>query len=226
MVAGSSITAAIYDWITNVLIGYVVSGVIALLILIIGYFISAFLGWLAKWILIKAKVEQFLEKTGRADAFGGYKFSDIVGTIIKWAVFSTFIGIAANYLGWNLLSGLLVTISGAILVFLYGAIIFLIGLIIADIVADYVSNAKELPNRTLISKVVRTIIIIIAADIALKSMGVNVTFVENIVLLIIAGLSLGAGLALGLAFGHALKPVAEKIIQKAEEKVKKVEKKE
>ncbi|MEO2154422.1 MAG: hypothetical protein ABGW69_01295 [Nanoarchaeota archaeon] len=215
--------AAIYDWITTSLVGYIISGIFALLILVVGYFVSTFAGWLTKWILVKAKVEQFLEKTGRADAFGGYRFSDIVGTIVKWALFSAFIATAANYLGWGLVSDLIAQISAAILIFLYGAVIFLIGLFIADIVADYISNAKELPHRVLVSRIVRTIIIILAADVALRSMGVNIAFVENIILIIIAGISLGAAIALGFAFGEALKPQAKKIVEKAEEKIRKKE---
>ncbi len=214
---------AIWAWVTTSLVGYLISGAIALLILIVGYFVSAFVGWLTKWILVKAKVEEFLEKKGRADAFGGYRFSDIVGSIVKWALFASFIATAANYLGWGIVSGIIAQISAAILIFLYGAIIFLIGLLIADIAADYVANAKELPQRTLISRIVRAILIILSADVALKSMGVNVAFVEQIILIIIAGLSLGAAIAIGLAFGDALKPYAQKLVSKAEEKVKKKE---
>jgi len=208
-------------YLKSLFVDYVIRGVLALLIVIIGYIISSVIGKIAKTIVKKAKVEEFLKKHGRDDAFGGWKASDIVGTIVKWALFSAFLSTAAIFLGWGSVSNLMLIISNAIIVFLLGVIILLVGLLVADIVADYISKAEQLPQRVFVSRLVRSVIIILAADVALRSIGIDVRFIESIILILVAGFSLGMAIAIGLAFGHALKPEAEKIIQTAKEKIKK-----
>jgi hypothetical protein len=208
-------------YIKSLIIDYGIKGTLAILIIILGYIISAFVGRIVAGAIRKVGIEEFLKKHGRDDAFGGWKISDVVGTITMWALFSAFLSTAAIFLGWGAISDLLLVISHAILVLLFGVIIFLIGLFIADVVADYISKAEKLPQRVFVSRLVRSIIIILSADVALRSIGVDVTFVESIILILVAGFSLGAAIAIGLAFGHALKPEAEEIVKKAKEKIKK-----
>ncbi|HIQ50465.1 MAG TPA: hypothetical protein EYH54_00670 [Nautiliaceae bacterium] len=209
------------SYIKGLILDYGIRAIVAILIVVIGYIISGIIGKIVKKLIEKTKIEKVLKEYGRDDAFGGWKISDIVGTIIKWALFAAFLSTAAVYLNWVSVSNLILAISNAILLFLLGVIIFLVGLFIADIIADYISGAEKIPNRVLVSRIVRGIIIILAADVALRSIGIDVRFLENIILIIVAGLSLGIAIAIGLAFGHALKPEAEKIVKTAKEKIKK-----
>jgi len=210
-----------WEFLKLTIIEYGIRAIFALLIVIIGYIISCIVGKLVALAIRKAKVEEFLAKHGRDDAFGGWKVSDIIGSIVKWALFASFLSTAAIYLGWDAVSSLIIIISNAILVFLFGLIIFLVGVFIADIIADSISKAEKIPQRVLVSRVVRAVIIILAADVALRSIGIDVRFLEYIILILVAGFALGVAIAIGLAFGHALKPEAERIVKAAREKVKK-----
>jgi MFS family permease len=194
---------------------------LAILVLVVGYVVSALVGWIVSKIIKKCKVDDYLEKHGRGDAFGGLKASYIIGQLSKWALFSGFIASAAQLINLASVAGVLVAISRAIMALLYATIIILIGLLIADFFADKVNEMKDLPRKKEISRILRAIIIIATVDVAVKTIGINVTFIESLIMVLVAAFAFGTALAIGIAFGLGGKEEAKRILEGVKTKIKK-----
>jgi len=200
---------------------FIYNVVLAILVLVVGYIVSALVGWIIAEIIKKCKVDDYLKKQGRGDAFGGLKASYIIGQLTKWALFSGFIASAAQLINLASVANILIVISEAIIALLYATIIILVGLLIADFFADKVSEMKDLPRKKEISRILRAIIIIATVDVAVKTIGINVAFIENLIMIFVAAFAFGAALAIGIAFGLGGKEEAKKVLEGVKTKIKK-----
>ncbi len=194
---------------------------LAIVVLIAGYIISSLVGKIVTGIIKKFKIDNYLKKYGREDAFGGLTFSYICGQLVKWALFAGFISSSAQIINLDSIASILMIVSSGIITLLYAIIIVLVGFLIADFFADKVKEMKDLPEKEYISKIVRGIIIIATLDIAIKTVGVNVSFIENLIIILVGSFALGTAIALGIAFGLGGKEEAKHILEGLKTKVKK-----
>ena len=199
----------------NVIIGFIV----ALVILIVGYFIGAFIGHIVKKGVEKTKLEKWLEKTGRIDSLSGIEPPRLIGSLVKWWVFSLALFLAADYIELLTVSEFLKNVAAWIPQLLAGILIIIAGLVIADSAADSTSKAKKLKGIKLISPIVRVLIIIYFLTIALDVIGIRVVLAETTLLILVGGIVLALALAIGIGFGFGFRKQAEKIIVNIEKKL-------
>lgn len=197
----------------------VLPGVIAaIIILIIGYFVSLALGYAVKRILIKSKIDTWMKKSQLDDSIGHINLSSLAGIITKWYIFILFLIPASGALRSVALGDLLSKLAMWLPNLIIALVIMLFGLIMADYCGDKVARAK-MKGIKLMSTVVRWAIIIFIAVIAARQVGINVSVAENIILIIIGALAVAIALALGIGFGFGFKDDAKEIIKSIKKKI-------
>lgn len=197
----------------NKLVEVVPGLVAAIVIIIVGYFVAAAIGWVVKKAIVKTKLDDKLEESGRADAIGNVELSTLIGQILKWYVFVIFLVPAASVLEFGELSSLLTKFALYLPSVIAGVVIVLFGLIFADFVADKIDAMKTKWSKT-VGLVARIILIFFFLNIALKQIGIDVAIAENTFLILIGGIALALSLAVGIGFGLGLKDEAKSIIKK------------
>lgn len=182
----------------------------ALIIIVLGYFISLLLGHVVKFVLAKIGSDKVLAKVKAPDALQKFSISGIAGRLTKWYVFIIFLGEAANVLNMGVLSDMFTRF----VLWLPQLIIAMLAVFTGFVVAYYVGHIIEkdvgLKGSKTMAKVFEYVILFIAFVIALEQIGIQVDLLKNMFLIIIGALGLGLALAIGLSFGLGLKGNAAK----------------
>jgi len=188
----------------------VTPGIIAaLIILIIGYIIAMIIGSAVKHSVRISGADMWMVKHKKQEAIGGLVLSDVSGKLIKWLVFILFLIPAANVINLEGLSSVLVSFALWFPNLIIAVILILIGLVLAHTFSEAVGKASKLRGIKGIRSIISIVIIVIFLDVALRQIGINVIFVESLILVVLAGIMI----AIAIGFGLGLKPHADDIIK-------------
>ncbi|MDD4878217.1 MAG: hypothetical protein PHO02_04230 [Candidatus Nanoarchaeia archaeon] len=179
--------------------------VAALIIIVLGYFISLLLGHVVKFVLGKLGADKIMSKVKAPDALQKFSVSGITGRLTKWYVFILFLGESANVMNLGILSNMFTRF----VLWLPQLIIAMLAVFVGFIVAYYVGHIIEADikmkgSRTM-ARVFEYVILFIAFVIALEQIGIQVDLLKNTFLILIGALGLGVAIAIGLSFGLGLK---------------------
>jgi len=190
----------------------------AIIILIIGYIIAMLLGHAVRIILEKVGLDQKVRKAKLVKNVGHIHLPKIFGEITKWYVFIIFLQVVVDIL--NL--GTLTIVLGKFVAWLPNVIaailIFLFGLALGHLVEMKIVEHSSMKGALLVSHIVKIVVLIIVTVVALKQMGVEVSLLENLILLIVGALAAGIALALGIGMGLGMKKDAEKWVDNFQKK--------
>ncbi len=193
--------------------------VAAVIILIIGYFVSLLLGHVVKLVLGKIGADKILGKVKAPQSLQKMSIASITGRLTKWYVFIIFLGEAANVLRLGLLSQLF----GRFVLWLPQLIVGLLAVFTGFVVAYYVGHIIEsdvkLRGAKVMSKVFEYVILFIAFVIALEQIGIQVDLLKNSFLILLGSLGLGLALAVGLSFGLGMQGKAAKTFESLKKKL-------
>ncbi len=189
----------------------------ALLIVVIGWFISGFIANLIerglKAVGLEAAVErsgigEFVHRSGTTMTTSG-----IIAALIKYSIFLIFVQAAANVLGIPQITD----ITNRIILFIPNVIVAMAIIVIGSFIAQFLaglvrSSVSELGvgNPNLLAKLTQYAIIGFAVVAAIDQLGIA----EMLVNTLLIGLIGAIALALGLAFGLGGREVAAEITQK------------
>ncbi len=187
----------------------VIAGV---LVLIFGYILSSLVGALVHAVLNAAKLDDHLRKAKLAHSIGFLSISHLGGALIKWYIFALFVVQSSNIFKLGVVSDQLNRLASMLPSVFAAIIIVLGGLIVADFAADRMLHAKRKGVRVA-SSIVRWSIIIVVLVTALGQMGVNVAFVSNALLILVAAIGVGLAIAVGIGFGNAFKEESKTIVK-------------
>ncbi len=185
----------------------------AIIILVVGYFISLLLGFIIKEVLLKTGFDRWLTKSKLNKVIGGASLSAVAGTIAKWWIFIAFLASATSYLRLGEISALLVRFVTWLPNVLAAVVISIFGLIVVDYATDKIRH-KKLRGAELLADVVKFVSLVFIALIALGQIGLRIAFAQNVFIVIIAGVVLALALAIGISFGIALKDDARAIVKR------------
>ena len=197
----------------NGFVGILPGIVAALIILIIGYFISMGVGWGIRSLLEKTGLDKHMAKSKLSGAVGKTRISSLLGEVVKWYVFLIFIQAGVDLLSLGVLSLYLdrfvmwlpnVIIAGLLVIF---------GLAVAHVISMKIEEHTEINGVEFISKVVKVVLVVLIVIMALQQIGVNVRILESMVLLMVGALAIGIAIALGIGLGGALKDDGKTIIK-------------
>jgi len=184
----------------------------AVILLLIGYFLGVLFEGIIKGSLLKAGLDDWVEKHERHHAIGHLSVSGILALAVKWYIVVLFLMPAAAMISLGSLSQWLYNLANWLPSLISGVLIFYSGLILADI-AETAIESHKFKWVHFWGGLVRVIIILFVLDIALKQIGINIVIAETTYLIILGGLVLALAIALGIGFGDAMKTESKNIIK-------------
>ena len=195
----------------------------AIIVFVIGWFISVGVGKLVTEILKKIKFNQIFEKEGWKTALSRAEIkvdaAAFIGAIMKWILVIVFLLAAVEILGLNQFAGLLKSILNYLPNVVVAALIFVVTVILVDIVEKVVRAAVEsikVGYGQMVSAVIKWSIWVFAIIMILYQLGIGRPFMETL----FTGLVAMLVLALGISFGLGGKEVAAEILQDLKRKLR------
>lgn len=186
--------------------------VAAIIILILGYIIAALIGWVVTEFLDRIKLDRRVQRIARTEVIRNAELSEFIGVITKWYIFILFIGQAVELIDLGVLTDFLILVVGWLPNLIVAVVLIILALILGDYVAAKVMLTR-IKGAKWVSQLLYVTIIVLIGIIALKQIGVDVSLVENIILLVVAALSVGVALAMGISLGLGLKEDAKKFLK-------------
>jgi hypothetical protein len=188
----------------------------ALVILIVGWIIAKIIRKLANRILVAVRFDAIAEKAGVSNvlAKGGIKLTarHMISALAYWLVMIMVLVMVVNALGLTvasqLLEGLLAYIPKVIAAIFVLVLGMFLGNFVSGIVRTAASNAN-LPKPELLGTISQWAIIIFAATVSLKQLGIAPLLVTTTFNIFFGGVCL----ALALAFGLGGKEVAARYLE-------------
>lgn len=204
-------------------IGFIPVLIGAIIVFVIGWFISIGVGKLITEILKKLKFNQLFEKEGWKTALSRAEIkvdaAAFIGAIIKWVLVIVFLLAAVEILGLNQFAGFLRSVIEYLPNVIVAALIFVVTVILVDIVEKVVRAAVEsikVGYGQMVSAVIKWSIWIFAILAIFYQLGVARPFMETL----FTGLVAMLVLALGISFGLGGKEVAGEMLQDLKRKLK------
>lgn len=187
------------------IINFIPNLVNGLIILVIGYLVARFIGWVAGYVLRRTGFDPLVERVGITGALRGLGISAPLSDIIAKAVFLllllSFLINATRLMGLVPVAQIFERILAFLPTLIAALIVFFLGGIAAQFAGNTVTalaagaNVNS-PGR--LGKLVQYVISVFVLIIALGVMGVDTTMLITAVTIMIAAFGLAVGLALGL----------------------------
>lgn len=199
--------------------------IIALIIILLGWFIGVLIGHLVQQIIAGIKLDSALKKAGVDDVLRKGEINldsgAFIGGLVKWFVIVAFLVAAFDVLG---LASITIFLQEIVLEYIPRVIVAALILFFAGVLGDVVSKIVASSTKAagfemtgLLSSLSKWAIWIFAFLVALQQVGIAVQFISTLFMGAVGALAI----ALGLAFGLGGKEVASKIVAKAYEDVTK-----
>lgn len=174
----------------------------AIVIILVGHFISRLFSSLITRSLKKLSRLIPVEKNQvRLKAPKIVRSADLIGKIIYWIVLFFFITIATEMVGLPIVTTWLGGIASYLPKILIAALILVSGMIGGMLLRDIITTTAASANITygnILGKTTQYVIVFISSFIAIDHLGIEITFLTNIVLIISGAVFFGSALAFGL----------------------------
>src|SRR5215813_10974903 len=198
----------------NTFMSYLPSLLVALIVLVVGWFIAGFLARLIARGLNAIGLERAVERSGIGhfieQSGSRWTMSEIIAALIKWSIFLIFIQAAASLLGMAQITAII----NSVILFIPKLIVALAIIVFGSLIARFVAGLARgslaevgFGGGGLIAKLAQYAIIGFAIVAAFNQIGVAQTVVNTL----LVGLIGSIALALGLAFGLGGREVAAQI---------------
>ena len=208
----------------------------AIIVFIIGWFLSIGIGKLVSEILRKLGFNNIFKRTGWDNAFSKADIevdpAQFIGVITKWIFVIIFLMIASDIIGWTSFSLLLGQIVLWIPNLLVAIVILVVAIILADILEKIVKATVErmgVASATFLGALTKWVIYIVASLAILSQLNVAQNIVNAVVIGIVATFVIALGLAFGLGgreeAGRVLKTIRERVENKNTKVVKVIKRK-
>ena len=128
-------------------------------------------------------------------------YANIISRIVFWVVMLFSIAVGANILGWDMFSGWLDSIVGFLPGLISGLVIILGGFLLSNLAkAGIVSAAHRagMEQSAVMARAVQGVIIFSSVIIGVEQIGLNIGFLSDIIVAVVAILLAGAALAFSL----------------------------
>ncbi len=203
---------------------FLVSVLLVIIILIIGWLISKLIKTVVTNGLRAVKIDELSERIELDNLFkkGGitYSLSELIGVICYWLALLVSFMVAVNAIGLTIAADLLNKVVLYIPNVIAAIFILILGMFAATLLRNIVQTAANnagLSQGKLLSSVVEVVVIAFAVFVALEQLRIGIRITELTI-----GIVLGSvGLGFALAFGLGCKDIAGKFVNEQIEKLKK-----
>ncbi len=186
--------------------------VAALVVIVLGYIIAAIVGWVVEKLLERTGVDLRLQKAYKSEMMGRIQCSGILGAIVKWYIFIAFLGTAVELVNLGVLADFFRTVVGWVPNLIVAVILVLLALLLSDYVDRKVQETK-IKGADMVGKVMYVAILVLVGVIALNQIGIDVSILQNLILLVVGAMAVGTALALGISLGLGMKDEAKKFVK-------------
>ncbi|XOB41872.1 MAG: mechanosensitive ion channel family protein [Candidatus Nealsonbacteria bacterium] len=204
-------------------LGFIPLLVGAIIVFVIGWFISVGVGKLISEILKRIRFNQIFEKGGWKEALEKAEIkvdaSGFIGAICKWVLVIVFLLAAVEILGLVQFADFLVKVLAYLPNVIVAALIFVVAVIIADILEKVVRAAVEgvkVGYGQLVGVIVRWSIWIFAILAILIQLKIAPSLLQTLFIGFVALITIAGG----IAFGLGGKDVAAELLQDLKKKLK------
>lgn len=197
--------------------------VAAVLILVIGLYISRLAGSVAKKILNKISFDDKTSKLGINELcmrFGlGKSPTYIISFVLSWAVIFYAIVLAADVLKLFVIRDLFTRFLGFIPTLFASVLILFAGLLFGKLMSNIIENsaqANNLKGGFFIARAVYAFIVFFCAMLAVENLGFATQLVNNVVIIVLASMGLAFGIGVGLGSKSLVENFLRDLFQKDE----------
>jgi len=198
------------------ILGYLPVLLGALVILIVGWIVAKAIRRVLDWLLKAIRFDILADKAGISEILrkGDLKISarEVVSGLVYWLVIIMVLVMVVNALGLPKASDVLESLFAYVPNVIAALLVLVVALFLSSLVSGIVHTAAgnaNLPRPEIFAGVSRWAIIIFAATISLKELGIAPLLVTSTFNIFFGGLCLG----LALAFGLGGKEIAAKYIE-------------
>jgi len=197
----------------------------AIIIFVIGWFISIGIEKLVAEILVRLKINQFFERTGWKEVLEKAELkvnlAEFIGAICKWILVIVFLSAAVEILGFYQFAVLLNRLIGWLPNLIVAIAIFVVAIIVADIIEKIIrASIKKIGVNYVgfFGLITRGGIYIFAGLMILSQLRVAPAIINAIVYAFVGMIALALGLAFGLGGKEAAGELVEELKRKISEK--------
>lgn len=215
----SAFDAAIRGEFLEKLLGFVPEFLVALIVLILGWWISSFIGSAVSQVLRAVKADKAIDFTQVNKVFdkAGFKFSfsKFIGEVVKWFLIVITLITSLDILGLNRAIDILQTVVlNYIPQVIVASVVLVLAALISGAVEHFVAgSAKAMGAKSarFAAAVSKWSIWVLAILIALGELGIGQEYMLAIFIAIVSMLALAGGLAFGLGGKEAAAKALSKI---------------
>lgn len=189
------------------------SFVAAVIVMIIGVFIAYIIGHAVRILLNKARVDEWVRKAKLSRIAGATDVPGLIGELVKWYIIILFLQQSVELINLGVLTTLLGNFAKWLPNVIVAILVALAGLVVAHYVQIKVGEQTKIKGMIGLGKVLKAIIIVIFLLVAIKQIGIDISFLENTFLIIVAAFGAGITLALGIGLGLGLKKEGENLVR-------------
>jgi len=164
-----------------------------IILLLIGIIIGKLLGRLTREILSRAKIDHWITDEGKLH----FKLSNVFDVIVRWVIYLVFIQQATISLGVEAISEFVSSVISVLPGLIEAALLVIIGYTLAIYIKDKIMHSKTLYSD-IVGKIVFFLLIYLSVALALPFVNIDPSLINNMLLVVIGGISLGLAIALGL----------------------------
>ena len=188
---------------------------VALVTLIVGWFLAKFIRFIIVRVLKSIHFDQLVEKLNIESLFIRLnikvKPSAIIGKFVYWLILLIFIISATEILGWELASKEISKLIELLPKLLFALIFFIVGYYLSELIRNAVysaTNSAGISGAKAISNIIFYVLMIFISITSLDQAGVDTTLFTSNITIIIGG----ALLAFALAYGFASRDILTNIL--------------
>ncbi len=187
--------------------------IVALGIIIIGYFIALLLGYVTTRILYKFNLDKRIRRDDLKDSLGAVSFARFSGKVVKWVVFILFLTQGIAYLPFGIFSEMFRKIVYWLPNLVFGILIIVFGWIFIDFITYKILEMRWKYTRPMIHAI-KALLVLVIIITAVDQLGVNISFLKNVFLILFAAISLATALVVGISLGLGMKGEAKQFLKK------------
>jgi small-conductance mechanosensitive channel len=178
----------------------------AVVILAIGWIVGRLVAGIVRRVADRTELDRLVMETPLGGALGGSEraVSQSLGRIGAFFVYALAVLAAADALAVELLSEWIAAAVSYLPAFVAGALIIVIGFVLADFIGDVVAHTESVTETgytDIFADGLRVFLYFVAVVIGLGTMGVDVQILNTFAQAAAWGLAAGIALAVGISFG-------------------------
>jgi hypothetical protein len=189
-------------------------------IVLVGYIVAKVIKQIVIKLLQSTKIDQWVDEQNLTAAIGGREVSILAGSIVKWWIVVVVLQQSLIVLQLDVLGGFLGALANYILLALVAMVMIIIGLLLARYARNAIQSTTHSYKKP-VGVISELVIIYLAVILALRTIGLNVTILEDAFRIAFAAFALVLAITVGISFGLAFRTEAQKMVSDIKKLAKK-----